>query len=705
MIMGDFNADQLSQRADALYVRTLMSDLSLKLVNHGVTHTTLTSSTWLDLCFTDECDTITDWYTSERPMAAGHHLISTSIAVRGCNPRATTILSRQLSRLQKDNVVENFQRTLHNIDRQADTNGQAVAFTSTFLSLVDAHAPLCQMQVNSTKTAAWLTVDLRLSDQHVTHLYRRFKRRRTHQRLLEFRLVRSLHQSKLMEARINYYHSRMSGLSGAALWRELRNLALTAGSSTSPIISSDVLNAHFATVSTVLPEDQPELILDRSCESSRPSFSFSQVSWLSIQTAISSIKSNAVGADGISTKMVMNLLPALADSLLTLMNQSFEDCVFPSIWRQAIIVPVCKVASPRSPADYRPNALLPFLAKVQERLAFNQLSRYLQAHNMLDPRQCGFRVGHITQTALLRLVNDARRSVDDRKVTVLVLFDFSNAFDTVSRPLLLAKLSSFNADIARVQVWAAANRLQLNVNKTKAIILGARRFINAIDVDVMLPLGTDGAAIELVCCVRNLGVFIDSKLTFSAYIQHVASKINYAFYQLYSLRHYTDVPLRKLLVNALIFPHIFYCLAVLQGMGSVLDLLLQRMINRAVRFVTGLPRDAPISAVRRSLGWLTISGYRTATIASIMYQVQNSSSPSYLTELFASYTSSRPLRQVLAQQALVVPNYRTDTYRAALAVAAPEVWNSIPVLIREQPSSTAFKLQLRRWLLDQEGPG
>ncbi|XP_015121289.1 uncharacterized protein LOC107044057 [Diachasma alloeum] len=241
-------------------------------------------------------------------------------------------------------------------------------------------------------------------------------------------------------------------------------------------------------------------------------------------------------------------------------------------------------------------------------------------------------------------------------------------------------IQRLNADISRIQRWAAANLLQLNVNKTKAIIMGARRYINAIDVPALPQLGCQGSAIEIVSSVRNLGVFIDSKLTFASHIQRVDSKINTALYQLYSLRDYTDAPLLR-------------------------DLQLQRMINRAVRFVTGLPRDAPISEARRSLGWLSISGYRTVVIASVMYQVQSTGTPQYLADLFAVYTSTRPRRQALAQLALVVPNYRTDTYKAALAVAGPETWNSIPVNIRELTSPTSFKGHLKRWLLDNEQHG
>ena len=59
---------------------------------------------------------------------------------------------------------------------------------------------------------------------------------------------------------------------------------------------------------------------------------------------------------------------------------------------------------------------------------------------MLDSRQSGFRCGFSTQSALLRVCHDVRRAVDLGQVTILVLFDFSKAFDTVCHSRLRIKL-------------------------------------------------------------------------------------------------------------------------------------------------------------------------------------------------------------------------------------------------------------------------
>ena len=68
------------------------------------------------------------------------------------------------------------------------------------------------------------------------------------------------------------------------------------------------------------------------------------------------------------------------------------------------------------------------------------MTEFIVANNLLGPRQSGYRSGFSTQSALLRVCHDVRQAVDARCVTILVLFDFSKAFDTISHSKLLIKL-------------------------------------------------------------------------------------------------------------------------------------------------------------------------------------------------------------------------------------------------------------------------
>ena len=133
-------------------------------------------------------------------------------------------------------------------------------------------------------------------------------------------------------------------------------------------------------------------------------------------------------------------LPRGALLLALLSNACLRLGHFPSSWKRAFVRPLLKVNPPASPSDSRPIANLCALSKIFERVVHRQIIDFIVANNVLDSRQSGFGCGFITQSALLRVCHDVRRAVDLSQVTILVLFDFSKAFDTVCYSRLLIKL-------------------------------------------------------------------------------------------------------------------------------------------------------------------------------------------------------------------------------------------------------------------------
>ncbi|KAJ4437216.1 hypothetical protein ANN_17351 [Periplaneta americana] len=91
-----------------------------------------------------------------------------------------------------------------------------------------------------------------------------------------------------------------------------------------------------------------------------------------------------------------------------------------------------------------PISILPTLSKALEHIVHGQLMNYLDEHKLLDDYQSGFRHGHSTSTALLKVTEDIREAMDRGEVTALTLLDFSNAFGSVDIDLLLAKMKALH---------------------------------------------------------------------------------------------------------------------------------------------------------------------------------------------------------------------------------------------------------------------
>lgn len=165
-----------------------------------------------------------------------------------------------------------------------------------------------------------------------------------------------------------------------------------------------------------------------------------------IGTIIRNISTNAQGIDGINLEMIIQTLPHTLNIITSIINQSITTGVVPDIWKQAIVKPIPKTSDPVELKDLRPISLLPFMSKVLERVVCNQVTKYLEANNILPAKQSGFRAGRSTATALLDVVDDILAAQDAGKGTVLVLLDFSRAFDTINPSLLLSKLAYYGFD-------------------------------------------------------------------------------------------------------------------------------------------------------------------------------------------------------------------------------------------------------------------
>lgn len=173
-------------------------------------------------------------------------------------------------------------------------------------------------------------------------------------------------------------------------------------------------------------------------------FHWNYVMLLIIGRMIAKAKSNAIGVDGISLRLLRltmhNILPVLEH----LFNFFLMNGVFPMQWKSALICPILKIRNPTSVQHYRPISILSTLSKALERVVCKQICAYLKDSSLHDPCQSAYRNNNSTQTCLIRMLDEVRHAADRRMVTVSVFFDFSKAFDRVDHFLLIKKLKSLN---------------------------------------------------------------------------------------------------------------------------------------------------------------------------------------------------------------------------------------------------------------------
>ena len=142
--------------------------------------------------------------------------------------------------------------------------------------------------------------------------------------------------------------------------------------------------------------------------------------------------------DPAPTWLVKSCLDVLAPSITEMVNLSpLSGCV-PENWKTAVVIPLLqKPGLDLVYKNFRPISNLPFISKVVEKAALQQLLIHCEKNAPLPKCQSGFHKYHSTETALLKVQNNILMSKDNTEVTLLVLLNLSAAFDTTEHSILL----------------------------------------------------------------------------------------------------------------------------------------------------------------------------------------------------------------------------------------------------------------------------
>ena len=150
--------------------------------------------------------------------------------------------------------------------------------------------------------------------------------------------------------------------------------------------------------------------------------------------------------------------------------------VDPNLWKIARVLPLPKVKNPNDFKDLRPISILPTLSKAFEKILVSQLKIYLNKFNILPENQSGFRALHSCSTALLTVTDDIIAEIEKGNLTLLVLINYTKAFDQINHRLLIAILNyiGFSEGSLKLLMSYLNGRFQYvsyNSSKSKPLLL------------------------------------------------------------------------------------------------------------------------------------------------------------------------------------------------------------------------------------------
>ena len=237
------------------------------------------------------------------------------------------------------------------------------------------------------------------------------------------------------------------------------------------------------------------------------------------------------------------------------------------------------------------------------------------------------------------------------------------------------------------------NLLKLNTKKTELMVMGPKALLQKVG-DFLLQV--DGCSISPSPEVRNLGDILDSTLSYQSHIKSITKSAFFHLRNISRLRPSLSDSVAETLIHSFISSRLDHCNGLLFGLPNTTLDRLQYVQNSAARVLTRTKSWQHITPTLKCLHWLPVKFRIKYKLLILTYKALHALAPQYLSDLLEDYSPKRNLRSADLGLLSVPTSTKRTLGDRAFSVAAPSLWNSLPLAIRQLKTLHSFKSALKR---------
>ena len=410
-----------------------------------------------------------------------HFLILFNILTIKPVPIQVTTTSRYLRQIDPSAFKEDLSNVFSDLSSSTSSQPDNLVseYNKRFTSVLNTHAPLrpCTITKRKHPLTGWFTPKIADAKRKRRRLERRWRFLKNGRH--ESSLVHKAHdayiaQSKALtsmieSAKTQFYSTSILKASNnpkELFQRSNKLLGLNTANKLPPNISDSQLANDFAKyfqtkiscIRNTIPTNIPlRKVAITDSPRNYKLLRFLPINESCLNKIIFSLKPTTCLLDPVPTHLLRSYACILTKFLVHLVNTSLDTGLFPQKLKSAIVTPILKKPNlPTELSNYRPVSNLPFLAKILERVVFNQLNDYIVTNKLNSCYQSGFTALHSTETALIKVQADILNSLDAKRMCIVVFLDLSAAFDTVDHTKLLTILTDKFGICDKAHDWLAS---------------------------------------------------------------------------------------------------------------------------------------------------------------------------------------------------------------------------------------------------------
>ena len=237
---------------------------------------------------------------------------------------------------------------------------------------------------------------------------------------------------------------------------------------------------------------------------------------------------------------------------------------------------------------------------------------------------------------------------------------------------------------------AQANKLTLNLSKTKSMLIGSHRKLADIS---SMSVSMFDCNIESVNTFKYLGIILATDFTWSDNVEHVITKVNQRLSLLRRIKHFLPLTARLLFYNNLILP-IFDYADVVWGDKNNVSIMnaLQVLQNKAAKIILDRPFHSSATSALATLKWLNLEQRRFYDRCIYVYKCING-----LMEHSMKLLTNNDIHNYYTRNndKLRLPSrVRRNWRKQRICYQSMKNWNSLDKETRNAPSVRIFKQDL-----------
>ncbi|XP_031330766.1 uncharacterized protein LOC116161527 [Photinus pyralis] len=531
ILLGDINVDFLTNNNSLKYLNNILEIYNLHQIISDPTRITNTSSTLIDVICVNKTRKVLNSGTMDAENISDHRLVHCTIDLDVEKPTNRKLIMKDFRNFIPEEFEYDAARICWNhVYNLSDIDTKLNFFNNAILAVYDIHAPLRTIHLRNKSPKPYITDTIKAIIRLKRKAFTKFRKSGAQQDKLYYKDLSNYLSFAIRQEKTAYINTQLRINKGnpKKIWSLFSswNIHNKKQNVIDPILlAPNLINNFFANMP--IAEINRETALPFYNKNIRPGIEqamiFSEVTNEDITIALNKIKSNAIGVDNISLKMLHLIYPFCKEALRHIINFSLKTGTFPSLWKTSYIRPLSKV----SRLDY---------SKAFDCINFELLLAKLKYYNCSDKVITWFynylhnRNQRVKIDSVLSDVLPVNQGVPQGSILgpiLYIIFTADLPYHTTSEislhlyaddtqmyiscnPLCINEaIDKLNTNLQRISQWSKDNGLLINASKTEAVCIGSNA-VRALALSTLCnKIKLNDSEVPLSEEVKSLGVVID----------------------------------------------------------------------------------------------------------------------------------------------------------------------------------------------------